>query len=409
MVSYAGNKFQNQSSINNMIKRYLRITQLFVVLLTVVLMTSCRKDDFVLPSTPIVVNPWEQVTGDIYGFYLLNEGNMGSNKASLDFYDYETGIYHRNIFAERNPTEVKDLGDVGNDIQIYGDKLYSVINCSNYLEVMDVNTVKHIKKIAIPNCRYVAFKDQFAYVSAYAGPVAIDLNARIGYVAKIDTATLKVVDECIVGYQPEEIAIVGDKLYVANSGGYRVPNYDRTVSVIDLTTFTEIDKIEVAINLHRITPDNYGNLYVSSRGDYYNTPSKTFIIDTKTDRVVNELSDLPNSNMTLCGDSLYVYSTEWSYVNNEWTVSYAIVDTRTQQVVTRNFIKDGTDKKIKVPYGIAVNPNTGEFFVTDAKDYVSPGTLHCFNKDGVKKWSVTTGDIPAHIVFTRKKLQSINN
>ena len=389
-------------------KNALDIRLFIVLLLTVVFITSCREDDPVLPSKPIEVNPWEKVTGDIYGFYLLNEGNMGSNKASLDFYDYETGIYHRNIFGERNPNEVKDLGDVGNDIQIYGDKLYAIINCSNYLEVMDVTTAKHITKIAIPNCRYLAFKDQYAYVSAYAGPVAIDQNARIGYVAKIDTASLKVVDECIVGYQPEEMAIVGDKLYVANSGGYRVPNYDRTVSVIDLTTFTEINKIDVAINLHRITPDNYGNLYVSSRGDYYHTPSKTFIIDTRTDKVIGEIADLPNSNMTLCRDSLYVYSTEWSYISNEWTVSYAIVDTRTKQVVTRNFIKDGTDKKIKVPYGIAVNPNTGDFFVTDAKDYVSPGTLYCFNKEGIKKWSVTTGDIPAHIVFTRKKLQPIN-
>jgi DNA-binding beta-propeller fold protein YncE len=389
-------------------KSTLHIRQLIILLLTVVFITSCREDYPVLPSKPIEVNPWEKVTGDIYGFYLLNEGNMGSNKASLDFYDYETGIYHRNIFGERNPNEVKDLGDAGNDIQIYGDKLYAIINCSNYLEVMDVNTAKHITKIAIPNCRYVAFKDQYAYVSAYAGPVAIDQNSRIGYVAKIDTASLKVVDECIVGYQPEEMAIVGDKLYVANSGGYRVPNYDRTVSVIDLTTFTKINKIDVAINLHRITPDNYGNLYVSSRGDYYHTPSKTFIIDTRTDKVTGEIADLPNSNMTLCRDSLYVYSAEWSYISNEWTVSYAIVDTRTKQVVTRNFIKDGTDKKIKVPYGIAVNPNTGDFFVTDAKDYVSPGSLHCFNKEGIKKWSVTTGDIPAHIVFTRKKLQPIN-
>lgn len=391
-----------------MTKKSLHIKQLIVLFLAVVVITSCREDDPVLPSTPIVVNPWEQHTGDIYGFYLLNEGNMGSNKASLDFYDYTTGIYHRNIFGERNPTEVKDLGDVGNDIQIYGDKLYSIINCSNYLEVMDVNTAKHITKIAIPNCRYLAFKDQYAYVSAYAGPVAIDLNARIGYVAKVDTASLKVVEECIVGYQPEEMAIVGDKLYVANSGGYRVPNYDRTVSVIDLTTFTEIKKIDVAINLHRIQPDRYGNLYVSSRGDYYNTPSKTFIIDTKTDKVTGEIADLPNSNMTLCRDSLFVYSTEWSYITSEWTVSYAIVDTRTKEVVTRNFIKDGTDKRIKVPYGIAVNPNTGEFLVTDAKDYVSPGTLHCFGSDGIRKWSVTTGDIPAHIVFTRKKLQPIN-
>lgn len=368
---------------------------------------SCRKADIIIPSEPVTVNPWEKVTGDIQGFFLLNEGNMGSNKASLDFYDYNTGIYTRNIYGERNPDEVKDLGDVGNDIDIYGGKLWAVINCSNYVEVMDVETVRHITKIPIPNCRYLAFKDGYAYVSAYAGPVKIDQNARIGYVAKIDTVSLTVVDSCIVGYQPEEMAIVGDKLYVANSGGYRVPNYDRTVSVIDLNTFEEMYKIDVAINLHRLKPDRYGNLYVSSRGDYYNIPSKTYIIDTRTDKVTDTLHLLPNSNMTLSGDSLYVYSTEFSYITNQWTVSYAILDTKSKSVVTRNFIKDGTDKNIKVPYGIAVNDLTGEFFVTDAKDYVSPGTLHCFSRDGIRKWSVTTGDIPAHIVFTRKKLKPV--
>jgi DNA-binding beta-propeller fold protein YncE len=388
--------------------RFFNARYLTAAICLLVLATSCRKDDPILPSEPTKVNPGEEVTGDIYGFFLLNEGNMGTNQASIDHYDYETGVYTRNIYGERNPYEIKDLGDVGNDIQIYGDKLWAIINCSNYVEVMDVNTVKHITKIAVPNCRYLTFKDNYAYVSAYAGPVQIAPDARIGYVAKIDTLTLEVVDECIVGYQPEEMAIVGDKLYVTNSGGYRVPNYDRTVSVIDLNTFTEVKQIEVAINLHRIKLDNYGNLYVSSRGDYYTVPSKTFIIDTNTDEVVYEFDDLPNTNMTLCGDSLYVYSTEWSYVTKEWTVSYAIVDTRTRKIVTRNFIKDGTEERIQTPYGIAVNPNTGEFLVTDAKDYVRAGTLHCFGKDGIRKWSITTGNIPAHIVFSKKKLRPVN-
>jgi DNA-binding beta-propeller fold protein YncE len=64
-----------------------------------------------------------------------------------------------------------------------------------------------------------------------------------------------------------------------------------------------------------------------------------------------------------------------------------------------SFITDGTDKNIKMPYGILVNPSTNEIYVTDAKDYVSSGTLYCFDKHGKKKWSVTTGDIPAHIVL----------
>ncbi|MDO4770886.1 YncE family protein [Porphyromonas sp.] len=388
-------------------KKTLKSTLLAILTLSFVLITSCRSDDPVVPSKPIVINPDEKPTEDIQGFFLLNEGNMGSNKASLDFYDYTTGIYHRNIFGERNPGEIKDLGDVGNDIQIYGNKLYAVINVSNYLEVMDVATVKHITKIAIPNCRYVTFKDDYAYVSSYAGPVKIDPNARIGYVAKVDTATLQVVAECTVGYQPEEMVIFDNKLYVANSGGYRAPNYDRTVSVIDLNTFTEIKKIDVGINLHRMEIDRYGYIYVSSRGDYYNTPSKTYVINTKTEEV-KEIPNLPNSNMTRVGDDLYIYSTEFNYNTKEWTVSYAIVDTPTQKIKSRNFIKDGTDKKIKTPYGIAVHPSTGDIFITDAKDYVSPGVLYCFNKSGIKKWSVTTGDIPAHMVFTRKKLKTKN-
>ena len=129
--------------------------------------------------------------GDIKGFFLLNEGNMGSNKASLDYYDYETGIYHVNIYAERNPGVVYELGDVGNDIQIYGNKLYAVINCSNLVEVMDVATARHEATVYIPNCRYIVFQDGYAYVSSYAGPVKIDPTARLGYVAKVDTATMQ--------------------------------------------------------------------------------------------------------------------------------------------------------------------------------------------------------------------------
>ncbi len=376
-----------------------------LVTLTVIscfLLSSCRGDDEVLvPST------WKQVTSPnsqtgVIGMYLLNEGNMGSNKCTLDYLDYTTGYYRKNIYAETNPSVVMELGDVGNDIQIYGNKLYAVINCSHFVEVMDKTNARHLGIINIPNCRYITFHEGFAYVSSYAGPVQIDPNARLGYVAKVDTATLQVVAECLVGYQPEEMVVIGEKLYVANSGGYRFPNYDRTVSVIDLNTFTETKKIDVAINLHRLKADRYGFLYVSSRGDYYTIPSDLYVIDTRIDEVTDTLG-IAASELCIDDDNLYIYSTEYSYVNEqEWEITYALIDTRTRKLITRNFITDGTEKKIKKPYGIAVNPETKEFFVTDAKDYVSPGTLYCFTPDGKKKWSVTTGDIPAHFVFVHK-------
>lgn len=380
-----------------------------LILAAIVCVTSCRKEEEIVPSTSLQVVYPDPNPGEIKGFFLLNEGNMGNNKATLDYFDYETGVYTKNIYAERNPGVVKELGDVGNDLQIYDSRLYAVINCSNFVEVMDVNTAKHIGVFSIPNCRYIAFKGKYAYVSSYAGPVVeSDPNYRLGYIAKVDTATLEIIGTCDVGYQPEEMVVAGDKLYVANSGGYRYPNYDCTVSVVDLETFTEIKKIETGvINLHRMELDVYGQIWVSSRGDYYGTSSKTLVIDSRTDKVTDVLDLLPNSEMTRCGDSLYVYSNEWSYVTNSWKKSYAIVNVKTKKIVSRNFIKDGTEKSIVSPYGIAVNPVTREIFATDARDYVTPGTIYCFSPQGMKKWSATTGDIPAHFAFTKRKLRPL--
>lgn len=102
------------------------------------------------------------------------------------------------------------------------------------------------------------------------------------------------------------------------------------------------------------------------------------------------------------GDSAYLYSVGFNWNTGLDEISYALIDIKSEKVLSKSFIADGTESLIKLPYGIAVNPNNKEIFVTDAGDYVSPGTLYCFDKTGHLKWKQTTGDIPAHIEFTFK-------
>lgn len=378
-------------------KKYL-ITILSISLL--ILFSGCREDETIfLSSDTLVTEP--HLGGNIEGFYLLNEGNMGMNRASLDMFNYRTGVYTQDIYSERNPDVVKEMGDVGNDLKIYGNKLYAVINCSNKVEVMDKWTAKRIKKIDIPNCRYLAFYKDKAYVSSYAGPVAIDPNAEIGFVAEIDTATLEITRKVTVGYQPEEMVVHDGKLYVANSGGYRVPNYDHTVSVVDLESFTEIKKIDVGINLLRMAIDRQGDIYVSSRGDYYDTPPNLFVIDSKTDKVTHQL-DIPVMEMKMVGDSLYYYSVAWSYITNSNTITYGIFNSKTKQVVSDKIITDGTDKRIMIPYGLEVNPQTKEIYICDAQNYVVTGYIYCFSPGGKMRWKTPAGNIPGHFAFVYK-------
>ena len=337
---------------------------------------------------------------DIPGFFLLNEGQEGKNNCTLDYYDYNSGIYDKNIFQQRNPEVRDNLGDGGNDLAIYGTKLFVVMSHSNLVEVLDVRTGWHIDQISIPNCRSIACKDNYVYVSSYDSPVETGPDLPLGYVAKIDTSSLEIIETCRVGYQPEEMAVVGDYLYVANSGNYRAPDYDNTISVIDLHIFREIQKIEVAPNLHRMEADAYGKLWVSNSGDYYDIPSMTFVLNTENNSICDVLDLLPCSDMALCGDSLYVISNVWNYFSQSSVINYAIVDVNSHHVVSRKFITDGADAQIQNPYGIAANPKTHEIFVTDARDSVTPGKVYCFSPDGKQKWSANTGDIPSRIAFT---------
>lgn len=370
-------------------------------------MAACRGERPIGGDEPI---PTEPETGStLKGFYLLNEGNMNMNKASLDFYDYRTGIYHSNIYEKVNPSATLGLGDVGNDLAIYGSKLYAVINASGKVEVMDASTCKRLKVIDIKNCRYITFADGKAYVSAYDGDIAVGAPSPNGFVAQIDTSTLEIVRRVEVGRQPEQLAVVGSKLYVTNSGGYSPSNYERTVSVVDLSTFTVTKKIDVAINLHILQADSYGDLYVGSRGDYYTIPGAIYVLDTSTDQIKKRF-DIGCSTMKIVGDTAYVVSSEYNYQNASWNISYPMINVANEEILDSSYLSQQVQSMIEMPYGLAVDPISHKIFITDARDYLSPGKLFGVDKNGnLRKFTstdgskqdfiITTGDIPGHFAF----------
>ena len=361
---------------------------------------SCREDEYVTYMTDEDTGVPSVEETHFDGLYILNEGNMGSNRCTLDYLDLSgtdsTIHYYRNIYAERNPSTVKELGDVGNDIGIYGSKLWIVVNCSNKVEVCEARSTRRLGQVNIDNCRYLAFDGGFAYVSSYAGPVQVAENCPLGRVYKVDTLTLQKVDSVVVGYQPEEMAIVDGKLYVANSGGYRVPLYDNRIMVIDLATFQVIKEIEVDVNLHRLLADSHGQLWVSTRGNYFDVEPALYCL--KDDKVVARL-EVPISSMTIVGDSLYYIGTTFSYADGGYKKDFGIVDVALQRCSVAVTFEAPEIKNITLPYGIIVNPHDRDFYILDAKNYVSSGELLHFDADGHFLWRVSTGDIPSRGVF----------
>lgn len=388
--------------------RFMKKIGCLIGVLCTLYMVGCRKPE---ETPPVQTKKVESVDcwvdgRRLLGMYVLNEGNMGSNKSTLDYLDFVEGVYYKNIYAACNPSVVKELGDVGNSMQIYGSKLYIVVNCSHKVEVLNAYTGKRLGKMDIPNCRYITFKDGMGYVSSY---VVTNQNAATttrGAVYRFDTLDLEIKDHVEVGYQPDELVIVGKYAYVANSGGYQAPKYDSTVSVIDLDRFQVVGSIEVAKNLYRIRVDAYDNLWVSSRGDYREQASALFVLapDAKGSFdgaycVIDTVKNMGCSTLDLKGDTVYVCGVEWNEKTKKNSISYALVDVKSHTVLSRHFITDGSEEKIQIPYGISVMPVTGDIFVTDATNYVSSGWLNWYSPEGVLKEQFSTGDIPCSMVY----------
>lgn len=381
----------------------MKITRIFYCVMAAAAMSflaACSDDD------PQTITGEDQNTGDtegvvddVVGFYLLNEGNMGSNKCTLDYYDYATATYRRNIYSENNPDQVLELGDTGNDIAVYKGRVYIVVNGSHKVEVLDAATARRIGKVDINSPRYIVFEGDNAYVSSFVGG-----DGDKGSVVRFDINTLAVTGKVSAGLQPEELVIDGNYLYVANSGQLS-PEYDNTISVIDYKNMKMTTSIAVDINMHHLRVDNYGHMWVTSRGNYADIPANLYRLDRGADGIFGTpvAADRVVSNMTIATDLIYYYGTEY---DANWNATYTYGKlgpiNNGSFAADGSFITDGTEKNIVAPYCIAVHPGNGYVLVTDAKNYTSSGVVYCYDAAGKLAWQANTGDIPGHIAFVQK-------
>lgn len=78
--------------------------------------------------------------------YILSEGLFNQNNSSLARYSFNRQRCTNNYFSANNQ---RGLGDTANDIAIYGNKIYVVVNVSSTVEVIDFPTGKSIRQISM--------------------------------------------------------------------------------------------------------------------------------------------------------------------------------------------------------------------------------------------------------------------
>ena len=344
----------------------------FLVLLAFMAAVSCSKSG-IDPDEP-VNGPSGSDEPAVEGLYILNSGKMGNNDATLAYYDTKANVLSADIFKKSNG---KKLGDTGNDMLIYGSKIYIAMTGSAVVFVTDLQgyLLKEITvqgDVANLSPRHLATVDGKVYVSYMEG-----------YVGAIDTASFNV-KTVKVGPMPEGMAYANKKVYVANSDGYNWP-YGKTISVIDPSSFTVTKTLECANNPQTFHVASENKVYLITWGDYGEVPAQLHKINTATDAITT-IDGIVPTNMAIGKDGVaYILSTVY---DDNWNAatSYDVFDT-TKDKLVGEFVPEAD---VPNGYCLFADKFTGDVYI-GASDYISNGDVYIVSSDGQVVGKFDTG------------------
>ena len=367
----------------------MRKNHLFLLMALAALMFSCK------PDKP--VNPSEFNIGS--GLLVLNEGNFQYSNASLSFYDIQADTVCNNLFYKVNDAP---LGDVAESMALVDGKLYIVVNNSNYIYKVDANTMvcdtsKPFKITDFYSPREIHFvAPDKAYVSDLMGTNLWIINPQ----EMKHTGTIE------MGKTTEKMVQVGSELYVSNWSYYYIDHTStesyNTVQVVDLNNDVKVAEIEVGKEPNSMVVDKNGHVWVLCEGrsydDWGENPTlweidpmlKTATCQYEFKGPFEDDDEIKGTASMLkvnpAGDQLYmIYNNEvrrFDIGTLSLSESFCIVP-----------------EPQGLFYSLAVDPRTGDIYVTDAKNYMMNGTVYRYSFDGVLLASFEAGIIPNAMLF----------
>lgn len=342
---------------------------------------SCKKEKNQndTPVTPI--------SEEKKGVFILNEGTFTYANSSLSYYDKEADTVGNNLFFKANGSPI---GDVGQSLALYNGSLYIVVNVSKYIYKVDAETLKFQAKLeGFTSPRNIfSVGDGTAYVSDLQrdGLWLIDLE-KMEHIQFIET-----------GNSTEAMVRVGDELFVSNWSNYYVPNSsNNSVQVIDMKTNTLVETIDVPQEPNAMVVDKNDDIWVLCSGGYNPGEQEPALVRIHPDTYqcddpfrFEAGTDYPDG-LAIDGAGENLYYLNGGY--NELNVYKMSIDAA--QTPDEPFIAaDG-----RVFYNVAVDPENGDVYVTNAKNYVQNGDVERFTKDGELLSKFTVGVVPCYMLF----------
>ena len=339
------------------------------------------------------------------GVLVLEEGTFKKGNASISLLNTQTGqVTNPNIFSVVND---RPLGDVLQSYIEIGGKGYLVVNNSDKVEVVENSTFRNIGTIQkgisatqppVEQPRYmVAAPPQSgqylkAYVSCWGGKT-VGANVSV-----INLAGRQAFKQITVGNGPEQLALVGNQVFVGNSGGLGL---DNTVSVINTDTDQVVTTITVGDRPTSIVYDADANLlYVLCSGKLAYDNSTNKVVPTTAELVkINPITRQVVGRVTIGGKPVLDNPANLVFNNTTKTLYFtfggAVYSTpaaATSIPLDKPFINRSF-------YGLGLDQTTGIIYGGDAKNGNRGGMVVRYRATGMLLDSAKVGIAPNGFYF----------
>lgn len=352
-----------------------------LIYLSLLLFLSCTKEKEAEMPYPVP-----------QGIFICNEGNHLYGNATLSIYDPLEKTVQNQIYARANNGVA--VGDVFQSMKIIDGKGFMVVNNSDKIIVIDLDTYEHIGKIdGLSSPRYIEYINETKmYVSELNSTTITTVNPR----------TLKVISRITIGSSTEQMVSDNDFVYACSW------SMNNKIFRIDSRSNILLNSIEVTKQPNSMVLDKNGKLWVLSDGGYEKSPYGQEIaaltrINTETFTIeqVYKFPDIKFSPSRLSinkeKDTIYFinggYKSNVKSATNENGVYKMSVES--SELPTAPLIPEVG----RLFYALGIDTSNGDIYIGDAIDYQQKGIVLRYNSQGELQDMFKTDIIPGSFCF----------
>ena len=300
------------------------------------------------------------------GLFIVCEGNFQYGNATLSFYNPQINSVQNEIFFRANGMK---LGDVAQSMTIFDNKGWIVVNNSHVVFAIDTDTFKETGRIEnLTSPRYIHFvSDEKAYVTQiWDNRIYIVDPKRYNVTGYITVPNMD-----ISTASTEQMAQIGKYVFC------NCWSYQNRILKIDTETDSIVDELIIGIQPNSLIKDKNNRLWTITDGGYDGSPygyepPALFCIDSESFSIVKKydfnLGESP-SELQINGEGDVIY-----WINDDiWRMDIEAENLPLYPIIPF--------KETKF-YGLTVDPENEEIYVADAIDYSQQGMIYRYSSHG---------------------------